>query len=236
MFSAMFLFNAALQAVLLVWLVRIWRQTGAAAAALLLLPQALLIWDNLIVGSGHWIGFGDLLQSLSWPRFWGHWLCGAWLIIASGAILRLAGFSWAQERWVMGTFCLVTLALMAYELPNFWTKVLLPVCEYDLIRYSTSVSAQQLCSPEQAVVAGGGPPIPQLVTVLVVMGAGLVLAIKRKFPWLFIGGLLMFISATPPFMRYKMDNVGEVMICLGAIWAIAHFADSRNRVRLGASG
>ena len=46
----------------------------------------------------------------------------------------------------------------------------------------------------------------------------------------------MFISATPPFMRYKMDNVGEVMICLGAMWAIAHFADSRNRVRLGASG
>jgi hypothetical protein len=42
-----------------------------------------------------------------------------------------------------------------------------------------------------------------------------------------IGGVLMFISATPVPSRYKLDNLGEVLIALGAIWAVAHFTRAR---------
>lgn len=233
MFSAMFLFNALLQALLFIWLVQIWRKTRAAAAAVLLIPQFFLIWDNLIVGSGQWIGFGELLESLSWPRFWAHWLFGSWLIIASGSILRLAGFGWAQKRWVMALFCLLTVGVVAYEVSSNWHATLMPVCEYDLLRYSTSVRAEHLCSPEQTVVPGGGAPLGPLVTVFVVIGVGAVLAIRRRFPWMLVGGVLMFISATPPLMRSKLDNFGEVMIALGAIWAVARFASRDRSIRLG---
>jgi hypothetical protein len=226
MYSTVFLIYALLQAVLFVWLWRVWRGTGAAAALVLLAPQFFLSWDNLVVGAGRFIGFGELLTALSWPRFWAHWLCGGWLTIASGSILRLAGFEWAQRLSTMGAFCLIGTFGMIYDLPYFWTKDLMPVCEYDLIRYSVQVSPAGLCSPDQAVVRGS-PPIVSIITCLVVIGAGAVLAIRRGFPWMMLGGILMFISALPPFARYKLDNLGEVLISLGAIWAIVHFAGKR---------
>jgi hypothetical protein len=227
MYSWTFLAYAVLQAVLFVWLWRIWRRTGLAIAAILLVPQFFLIWDNLIVGIGRFAGFGDLLYSLSWPRFWAHWISGGWLTIAAGSILRLAGIEWAQRAAVMAAFCVVATLGMLYDLPYFWTKELMPVCEYDLIRYSVQVSEATRCSVDQALVAGG-PPIVSIVTCLVVIGAGAVIAIKRGFPWLLVGGVLMFISATPWFARLKLDNAGEVCIAGGAIWAIAHFASLRN--------
>ncbi|HRX91081.1 MAG TPA: hypothetical protein P5528_16700 [Steroidobacteraceae bacterium] len=231
MFSAMFLVNAVLQAVLFVWLVRIWRRTRAAAAAVLLIPQFFLIWDNSIVGSGQWIGFGELLESLNWARFWAHWLFGSWLIVASGSILRLAGFRRAQQRWIMALFCLLTVGVVGYEVHGNWHATLMPVCEYDLLRYNTSVRAEHLCSPEQAVVPGGGAPLGPLVTVFVVIGVGAALALRRRFPWMLVGGILMFISATPLLMRYKLDNFGEVMIAFGAIWAVAHFTSRDRTIR-----
>lgn len=215
MFTALFFFYTAAQLTLLAWLLRIHRETRAAAAAILLAPQVGLVWDNLIVALGSFIGPGDLLYWLSWPRFWIHWLMGAWLIVVSGSILRLAGFEWAQRRAVMVGFCLLTAAMMLYDLPLFFTSELEPRYQYDLVRYTT--------------VVHGGPPLPQLVTVLVVLATGLALWIKRGFPWHFLGGLLMLVSATPPLMRLKLDNAGEVFIVLGALLAIWHF--SRDRVR-----
>ncbi len=232
MFSWVFLSYAFLQAVLFVWLWRVWRRTGVLIAAVLLIPQFFLIWDNFVVGIGRFVGFGDLLYALSWPRFWAHWLSGCWLIIAAGSILRLAGIAWAQRPLVMAAFCLLATAGIVHDLPYFWTKELMPVCEYDLIRYSVQVSRDALCSPDQPVVASSGALV-SIVTCLVVIAAGLVLTIKRHFPWFMIGGLLMFISATPWFARLKLDNAGEVCIACGAIWAIAHF--TRSTADAGAS-
>ena len=64
MYSALFLAQALLQAVLLVWVWRLWRRTGLAVMAALLIPQFGLVWDNLIVGAGRFIGLGPLLEAL----------------------------------------------------------------------------------------------------------------------------------------------------------------------------
>lgn len=111
MYNLMFLAFAALQIALFVWLLRLWRGTRAPAAAVLLVPQFFLVWDNLRVASGVVLGHGPLLYSLSWPSFWAHWMIGCWLIIASGSILRLAGFDFAQQHRVMAAFCLTAVAL-----------------------------------------------------------------------------------------------------------------------------
>jgi hypothetical protein len=227
MYSLAFLAYAVLQAALFVWLWRVWRRTGLAVAAMLLIPQFFLIWDNLIVGIGRYIGFGELLEALSWPRFWAHWISGGWLTIAAGSILRLADIDWAKRAVVMGAFCVVATLGILYDLPYFWTKDLVPVCEYDLIRYSVQVSEATRCSVDQPLVSGG-PPLVPIMTCLIVIGAGAVLAIKRRFPWLMVGGILMFVSATPWFARFKLDNLGEVCIAGGAIWAIAHFVRQRS--------
>jgi hypothetical protein len=71
MYSELFLFQALLQAVLCVWLWRLWKSTGLLVAALLLIPQFGLVYDNLIVGAGRFVGFSPMLEALSWPRFIG---------------------------------------------------------------------------------------------------------------------------------------------------------------------
>ncbi|MFO1427804.1 MAG: hypothetical protein U1F11_12705 [Steroidobacteraceae bacterium] len=228
MYTTLFLAQALLQGLLLAWLVRIRRRTGAAAAAVLMLPQLGLVYDNLMVALGSFIGLGPLLEALSWPRFWTHWFCGSWLIIACGSILRLAGFDWARRRWVMGAFCLLTAALMLHDLPEFWSNRLYPVCQFDLVRYSTSVAADKFCLPDQLVVKGE-PPFAAIVTSFVVIGTGIVLLARRGFPWMLAGAVLMLLSATPPAMPYKLDNLGEVLIAGGCIWAIARFARDRTR-------
>ena len=220
MYSLMFLGFALAQTALFVWLVSIHRRTGAKAAAVILLPQFALIWDNLRVASGIVLGFGDLLYALSWPAFWAHWLSGCWLIIASGSILRLAGFEFAQSRWAMGAFCVVTTALVLHDLPLFWTKEIYPVCEFDLIRYSGSVTEANRCSPDQVLVPGEIPIAP-VVTCFVVIGTGIALWVRKGFPWMAIGGIVMLLTAAVPALnRHRLDNLGEVFIKGGTIFAV----------------
>jgi len=220
MYSLMFLGFGLAQIALFVWLARVYLNTGATAAAVILFPQFFLIWDNLRVAAGIVIGFGDFLYTLTWPAFWAHWLSGCWLIIASGSILRLAGFEFARSRWVMGGFCLLATALVLHDLPLFWTKEIYPVCEFDLIRYSGSVTEANRCSPDQALVAGEFPIAP-VVTCFVVIGTGIALWVRRGFPWMAIGGIVMLLTAAVPALnRHRLDNLGEVFIKGGAIWAI----------------
>jgi hypothetical protein len=56
MYTLMFMGYAAAQAALFVWLLRLWRGTRAPAAAVLLVPQLFLIWDNLRVAAGTLLG------------------------------------------------------------------------------------------------------------------------------------------------------------------------------------
>jgi len=227
MFTTLFLIQAGVQLLLLFWLVHIYKATGLAVALALFIPQFGLFYDNFIVGIGRFVGIGDFLKAISWPRFWIHWLFGAWLIIACGAILRLAGFAWAQHKGVMVAFCALTASLMVLDLPYFWTTNLYPVCEFDLVRYSVQVPARMFCFPDQVVVPGQGAPIASVITCLVVIGTGFVVMVKRRFPWMFAGGLLMLISAMPPLSAWKLDNFGEILIAGGCIWGIAHFAGAR---------
>lgn len=235
MYSELFLSQALLQAVLFVWLWRIWRRTGLLIAVLLLAPQFGLFYDNLIVGVGRFIGFSPLLEAISWPRFWIHWVFGTWLIVAAGVALRLAGFEFMRGTRPLLLFCSLTFALMLYDLPHFWSSQLYPVCEFDLIRYSTAVSADTLCFEGQPVVRSS-PPIPSILTCFVVIGCGALLMVKRKFPWMFLGGVLMLASAMPPLRNFKLDNFGEILIAGGCIWSIAHFHRLRNTSAAGGSG
>ncbi|MBM4191595.1 MAG: hypothetical protein FJ196_00765 [Gammaproteobacteria bacterium] len=220
MYSLMFLAFAIAQTALFVWAVRLWRETRAKPLVVILVPQFFLIWDNLRVASGIVIGFGGPLYWMTWPAFWVHWLSGCWLIIASGSILRLAGFEFVQNRAAMGVFCLATVALMLHELPLFWTKEIYPVCEYDLIRYSGSVTEANRCSPDQALVKGEFPIAP-VVTCFVVIGTGIALWIRRGFPWMAIGGIVMLLTAAVPILnRHRLDNLGEIFIEGGSILAV----------------
>jgi hypothetical protein len=154
-------------------------------------------------------------------------LSGTWLIVACGSILRLAGFSFMRYPQAMLAFCAMSVALMIYDLPHFWQDSLHPVCEFDLVRYSTAVSADAFCFEGQQVVTTA-PPLPSIFTCLVVILAGAAVMWRHRFPWMFLGGVLMLASAAPPFRALKLDNFGEILIAGGCIWAIAHFSRKAN--------
>ncbi|MBU6377974.1 MAG: hypothetical protein KJS95_05515 [Gammaproteobacteria bacterium] len=220
MYSLMFLGFAIAQASLFVWALRLWRETRARALPVIIVPLFFLIWDNLRVAAGIVIGFGDTLYWLTWPVFWAHWLSGCWLIIASGSILRLAGFGFANSRAVMAAFCIVTAALVLHDLPLFWTRDIYPVCEFDLIRYSGSVTEANRCFPDQPLVKGEFPIAP-VVTCFVVIGTGIALWVRRGFPWMAVGGIVMLLTAAiPALSRHRLDNLGEVFIKGGSILAV----------------
>jgi hypothetical protein len=101
-FTTLYFVYGLLQIALFVWLLRIWRETREPVALMLTLPQFFLIWDNMRVAVGPLLGHGPVLYWLTWPSFWVHWLAGCWLIIASGAILRLAFFLLDVKMVVLG--------------------------------------------------------------------------------------------------------------------------------------
>lgn len=224
--SAQFLIVAALQTALFVWLVQTYRRTGAIAALIMLLPQLFLVYDNLIVGIGSAIGLGDLLYFLSWPRFWAHWLSGYWLIAACGFILRDAGVRWAQGPWLVGGCLALVAGITAMELPNFWTVDLFPICQADLVRYTTTITPGQSCTDPAFSIEQRDNPLAVIIANFVAIISGGILLHARRFPWLLIGSASMLLTAAIPALReIKADCIGEALISAGVIWSISKFCE-----------
>jgi hypothetical protein len=134
----------------------------------------------------------------------------------------------------MAAFCLLTVLLMAIDARHFFDARLQPVCEHGLVRNSTAVSPDKFCLPDQVAVAGSFP-MTALLTCIVVIVAGAVLMLRRRFPWMFLGGVVMLATALPPMRPLKLDNFGEVLIAGGLIAAIARFSSARPGAAAGAT-
>ena len=59
----------AVHLIILIWGVQIWRRHHTVSTAILIGISFGLFYDNLILALGTWLGEGDLLLALSWPRF-----------------------------------------------------------------------------------------------------------------------------------------------------------------------
>lgn len=75
-----------------------------------------LTYDNAVLGLGRWIGHGELLEALSWPRFLIHALITPLLIIVGVGAARGMRLGWAQRRSVHAAFCVGATALVAWGL------------------------------------------------------------------------------------------------------------------------
>ena len=228
MLSFIFLAYAVIHLVIWLWGWRLWSETGRPVALLLVLVGGtLLFYDNFRIGIGRFIGPGDLLYNLSVPAFAWHWSLLPLLVIAAGAVARLAGLKWAQHKLVMGAFCLAAVALSAYDIPKIFTMELHPACLDDTVRYTTTVKEGQLCSPTDPVITRGAHfPVVAVATNMVVLAVGIALWIQRRWPWLAIGSGLMFVAAGAfGGHRYGLPiaNLGEICITLGLIVTCAHF-------------
>ncbi len=93
---------------------RLRRPSGLRYAPIALLVLGGLVYDNIVLGLGGLLGRGDLLRSLSVPRYWIHAIGTPLLILLVLEIGERCGLSWAKRRrgaWVTLAFVLIGFGL-----------------------------------------------------------------------------------------------------------------------------
>ena len=234
MLSFIFLAYAAIHIAIWIWGWKLWAETSRPVSLLLVLVGAtLLFYDNFRIGIGRFIGVGDLLYAMSVPAFAWHWSMLPLLVIAAGSVARLAGLRWAQNKLVMGAFCVVAVALSIHDIPKIFSMDLHVACLDDTVRYTTTVREGQLCNPTDTVtLRGADAALVAIITNVFVLAVGIALWIQRRWAWLAVGSGLMFIAAGGfASSKYGLPiaNLGEISITLGFILTCAHFARLKQR-------
>ena len=226
------LFSLAHLAITL-WAARLWLKQRAPAAGLIAIVTAGLIWDNGIVALGSTIGVGDTLHTLSFPRFCLHAILTPVMIWAAVVIGSEAGIRWLGSTAARTVTLLVTAASIAWGCYELFHLEIFPACTDGVVRYTTSVPVSQLCSPDQVPVRAGGPPIPAIISVLLVIGIGAWMGIRKRWPWMFVGGVVMFIGAALPSSQFGLapGNLAEVVYSASLLATIAYLLRQREKVR-----
>ena len=197
-----------------VFAVRILRRYSAPGAAIIALLSLGLIYDNGIIALGSSIGIGATLETLSWPRFILHALVTPLMIVAVIQIAVAGGVRWLDSRTAWPGVWLLTAAMIGYGGYELTLLELQPACFSGITRYTSSASPAQFCFEGQQSLAGLGPPIPSILAVFLIIGFGVSLWRRKRWPWFGLGGLQMLLAAAVPFSQFGLipGNGGEVIL------------------------
>lgn len=184
------------------------------ASAILFLVVLALIYDNVILAIGHLIGEGQLLESLSYGRFWLHALCTPTLILFSLFVMREAGITFAKKPWALYAFGGLTLLAIVVEYFVELNGLTLATQEaYGVISYSSTHAAS-------------GPP-PMILLVLVgLFIASIVLAKQVKWWWMLVGTIVMTIGSAVPIDvgSNAITNAFELFLLVTLMLTAIHFS------------
>lgn len=200
---------AALYATLLIWgLYGIRKQDLARWTSVIYIVIMPLIYDNLLLATGKWIGEGELLESLNFSRFCLHALLTPLLVMYSIGTLRESGIEWAKKKWLVILGILYTVGLIVLEFSIEVMGLELEVVkEYGVISYS---------NVEEAT----GPPIMVLLVTLILIVASAILWKNTKWPVFFIGAVVMTIGSAVPINvdSGAVTNAFELVLISTLIW------------------
>jgi hypothetical protein len=243
--SLLYLFLAAAQLALWVWGWRAWARAGRPPALpWVLVPTALLWYDNARIGLGRFIGEGEVLYALSVPALAWHWTMLPVFVLAAGEIARAAGLAWARHPGGRAGFWALAAVLFAVDVPYAIGVVFGPVgpfagvelrlgCIGDAIRYTATLTPAYFCGPEAEVHRIGPGPLVAVVMVVVVLIVGLALWRAHRWPWLAVAAGFMFVAAAggPAWGTYAppVANVGELVFVAGLLAAAARWGTAARR-------
>ena len=108
----------------------------------------------------------------------------------------------------------IALLIFGYGIYELIILELQPACFGGITRYTSSASPAQFCFEGQQSLPRGGPPIPSIVAVFLIMGVGVQQWRKHRWPWFGLGGLQMLLAAAVPFSEFGLlpGNGGEVIL------------------------
>lgn len=174
------------------------RAAGAAAVVVALICLG-LAYDNLAIAAGRPLGFGETLEAVSAPRFWIHALLTPLLIVAGGLMAARLGVGWAASRPVAVAGGVLVVALIAIGVFEDIVELELAPEKYeDLVRYTNE--------------GAGGPPIPAIVTIIVLLALGVAIWRTAGVPWLCLGSIAMFAAAAFGGSHPWLGNLGELAL------------------------
>ncbi|GJM42370.1 MAG: hypothetical protein DHS20C20_26520 [Ardenticatenaceae bacterium] len=204
------------QAALLWWGVRLWRVNGRFTLFLLLLPILGLVYDNGVIALGRFIGEGELLRALNQGRFLLHVLVTPMLIAAAVGLAAQARVQWAGKRISQALFGILSVGLIGLGFSEYARFVYEPAWFGNTLRYVDTAVA--------------GPPIPSIVTIIVIIILGVFVWRKSAWPWMCIGGVIMFVgSAIPPSLVGPIVGSGAEVVLMGSLLATARQVQKMKR-------
>ena len=163
-----------------------------------------LFYDNLIIGLGSFIGEGGLLETLNAGRYYIHALITPLMIIfAYGVIRQIMGKGKYDKIW-HSAFCILAVAMLAMgAMSDVINLSLVPEIENGTLRYVQEVSA--------------GPPLPAIITIIVMIIVGVFMWRHTSWPWLAVGSIIMFIAAALGVNNVILSNLGEVVFAIAIV-------------------
>ncbi len=213
-YSLGYLAYGALQAALAVWAFTLWRRDRTAGTFMLMLPIAAAWYDNLIIGLGSTIGAGPTLEALTFPRFLGHSLfTPSWIVAATMLAIRFGAFRSRERVARAGSWALYAAMVgvgLVNEVLSFEGEL---VREADVLYYT---NVGRLFTP----------PPPSLVMTVVVLLAGIYIAVRTRgrWPWMALGAVLVpagqFVNAEGPL--FFVVNFGEVLMSASLVATLAY--------------
>ena len=205
MLSAVFLIISLIHLLFVVLAVRLYVRNRSIYTALAAMVMIGLFYDNFIVGIGSSLGEGSLLRGLNWWRFAIHALVTPVLIMFAIATAQRLHIRWAQSRTAFAIFGLLTLLLI------LWGVYM------DIIKLSLT-AVQEAGTLRYIHVESAGPPIPAIMTVIVMIVVGGFVWWRHKWAILCIGSSLMFILAGAGASILILSNIGEVLFAGAILW------------------
>lgn len=189
------------------------RDNWLSASNVLLLVVSALIYDNLILGIGSWIGEGPLLETLNLLRFWLHAFFTPLLVLFSWNTLDRASIKWAGNNASFIMAIVLTGALILLELfQEVFHLTLQPEWKFGVLKY---VPIEE---------ASSGPPLMILFVTIALLLAAIILWWRTKWKWMLIGVLLMTAGSVIsfPIESDAITNMFELILLASLVFTKLH--------------
>jgi hypothetical protein len=131
-------------------------------------------------------------------------------------ICRNAGLQWSWKKLPATAVTVIVAALIIFGVYiDIFGLQLEPVAEWNTLRYINN--------------GWQGPPIPAIITIIILLLMGLSLAVRSHWPWLLLGAAIMFIisGGLPSFG--VLTNLAEIILVVAMVTTARHFPH-QNRV------
>lgn len=194
------------------------RGVPAGLGLMLLLVTAALLWDNLVLGAGAWIGASEGFERLHLSRFWLHACVTPLLVPVSHELVRQTGAEWARSPAARLAVLLATAGLIVLELAASVSRLSLrPVFEHGILAYEPAGRS-----------AAGGVMIAAVMAAL--LAAGWILVRRGGPSALLAGTLVMLLGAAASSLTGipSLHNLPEFVLAV-SLWTAADRLAARAR-------